>query len=75
MSNYATKKELNHATGVGTSNLAAKINFIALKTEIGKLDINKFVKVPTDLNNLITKVDDADVDKIKAVPVELKKVK
>ena len=30
LSNYATKKELEHATGVDTSNLATT-NFIALK--------------------------------------------
>ena len=30
LSNYATKKELEHATGVDTSNLATK-NFVALK--------------------------------------------
>ena len=47
MSNYATKKELEHATGVDTSDLAAKKYFIALKAEVGKLDINKLVNVPT----------------------------
>ena len=31
LSNYATKKELDDATGVGTSDLAAKKDFIALK--------------------------------------------
>ena len=30
LSNYATKKELNHATGVDTSDLADKKDFIAL---------------------------------------------
>ena len=34
--NYATKEELEHATGVDTSDLAAKKDFIALKTEIDK---------------------------------------
>ena len=43
LSNYATKKELDHATGVDTSDLAAKIDFIALKVEVDKLDINKLV--------------------------------
>ena len=40
--------------------LAAKKDFIALKTEIDKLDIAKLVNVPTSLNNLKTKVDDLD---------------
>ena len=41
LSNYATKKELDHATGVDTSDLAAKKDFIALKAEVDKLGINK----------------------------------
>ena len=51
MSNYATKKELDHATGVDTSDLDAKKNFTALKAEVDKLDINKSANVPTSLNN------------------------
>ena len=72
--NYSTKKELDHATGVDTSDLAAKKDFIALKAEVDKLDINKLVNVPTSLNNLKTKVDDLDVGKLKTVPVDLKKL-
>ena len=74
MSNYSTKKELEHATVIDTSDLAAKKNFIALKAEVDKLDINKLVNVPTGLNNLKTKVDDLDVGKLKTVPVDLKKL-
>ena len=33
LSNYATKKELEHATSVDKSDLAAKKDFIALKAE------------------------------------------
>ena len=73
LSNYATKKESYHATGVDTSDLAAKKYFIALKAEVDKVDINKLVNVPTCLNNLKTKVDDLDVGKLKNVPVDLKK--
>ena len=72
MSNYATNKELEHATGIDTSNLTAKSNFIALKAEIDKLDIDKFINVPTSLDNLKTKVDDLDVGKLKTVPMDLK---
>ena len=74
MSNYATKKELEHATGINTSDLAAKKDFIALKAEVDKLDINKLVNVPTSLNNLKIKVDDLDVGKLKTAPVELRKL-
>ena len=74
LSNYATKKELEHATGIDTSDLAAKKDFIALKAEVDKLDINKLVNVPTSLNNLKIKVDDLDVGKLKTVPVDLKRL-
>ena len=73
--NYATKEELDHATCVDKSDLTAKKDFIALKAEIDKLDINKFVNVPTSLNNLETKVDDLDVGKLKTVPVDLRSCK
>ena len=57
-SNYTIKKELDHATGVDTSDLAAKKDFIALKVEVLKQDINKLSNVQTSLNDLKRKVDD-----------------
>ena len=75
MSNYATKKELNHATGVDTSDLAAKKDFIALKAEVEKIDITKLSNVPTSLNNLKTKVDDLDVKKKKNSSCRFEKIK
>ena len=72
MSNYATQKKLDHATGVDTSDLAGKKDSIPLKVD--KLDINKLVNVPTSLNNVKTKVDDLDIGKLKTVPVDLKKL-
>ena len=42
-----------------------------MKAEDDKLN---FVNVPTSLNDLKTKVDDLDVGKLKAVPVDLKKI-
>ena len=73
MTNYVTKKELDHTTGVDTSDLAAKKDFIALKAEVEKLDINKLVNVPTSLNNLKRKVDDLDIGKLKTNLIDLKK--
>ena len=64
----------NHAAGIDTSNLAAKRDYIALKAEIDKLDINRLANVPTGLNNLKAKVDDLDLHKFKTVPVDLKKL-
>ena len=72
LSNYATKKELEHATGNDTSDLSAKKNFIALKAEVDELDINKLTIVPTSLNNLKTRVEGLDIGKLKTVPVDLK---
>ena len=66
MSNFATKKELDHATGVNKSDLAAA------KDEVEKIDINELVNVLTSFNNLKAKVDDLDVGKLKTVPVDLK---
>ena len=42
-------KKLEYTTGVDTFDLTAKEDLIALKAEIGKLDINKLVNVPTSL--------------------------
>ena len=63
------KKELKHARGVDTSDLVAKKDSIALKAEVDKLEINKFVNVTTSLNNLKAMIDDLDVDKKKNVPL------
>ena len=68
------KKELNNVTGVGASNLAAKRDFINLKGDIDKIDINESADVPTNLNNLETKVEDLDISKLKTVPIDLKKL-
>ena len=71
--NYATKKELEHATGIDTSDLATKKYLVALKAYLDKLDIYK-INAPTSLNNLKIKVDDLDVGKLKTVPVDWKKI-
>ena len=44
-----------------------------MRAEFDKPD-NKFDSVPTSLNNLKTKVDDLDIDELKTVPAELKKL-
>ena len=74
LSNYGTKKELEHAAGIDRFNLAAKKDFIALRAEFDKPDINKLTNVPTSLNNLKTKADDIVVGNLKTVPVDLKKL-
>ena len=74
LSNYATKKELEHATGVDTSDLVAKKDFIASKSEVDMLDVNELLKFSTGLNNLKTEVDDLDVGELKTVPKVFKKI-
>ena len=75
LSNYANKKELDHGKEVDKSDLAAKKDFITVKPEVDKLDINKLINVATNLNNLQKKNEnDLDVGKSKAVTVDLKKL-
>ena len=45
-----------------------------MKAEVDKLDINKFVDVLIGFNTLKTKVDYLDVDKLKTLPIYLKKL-
>ena len=75
LSQYTTKKELEHATAADTSDLVAKKDFIALKAAVDKFDINKLVHVPTNLNNLKAKVDHLDVGKLETLLVNLKKLR
>ena len=42
-------KGLDHATGVDTFDLAAKKDFIAVKAEADKPNINKIVNVPATI--------------------------
>ena len=64
----------NHAAGFDTSDLAAKNDFIALKAEIAKVDINTLSDIFTSLNNSKAKLDDLDVGK-KNCSCRLKKIK
>ena len=52
LSNYATKSEIKNITHVDTTIFALKTNLASLKTEVDKLDIDKLVPVPVDLNKL-----------------------
>ena len=45
-----------------------------MKDEVDKLDINRLVNVSSKLNNLKTKVHNLDVEKLKNVPIDLKKL-
>ena len=66
-SNYATKIDLKHATGVYISKFAKNV-------DLPKLDIDKLKNVATNSRNLESKVDKLDVDKLVPVPVDLSKL-
>ena len=54
---------LKKATGVDTSNLAAKSDLASLKAEVDKIDIDKLKTVPFDLFKLSNVVDNGVVKK------------
>ena len=72
LSSYTTKKELGNATGGSTIQLLKK-DFIDLKAEVEKADIDELIKVPSGLSNLKTKID-VDAVKLKTVHIDLNKL-
>ena len=50
--NYATKDDIKNITHVDTSSFALKTNLANLKSEVGKLDVDKLATVPIDLSKL-----------------------
>ena len=54
--NYATKADLKKAAGVDTMDFAKKTDLANLKSDVDKLNINKFKNVPINLSNLKNKV-------------------
>ena len=52
LSNYATKADIKNISHVDASSFALKTNLANLKTEVDKLDIDKLVPAPVDLNKL-----------------------
>ena len=55
LSNYATKSNLKNATGIDTSDFAKTVDLVTLESNVDKLDISKFEKVPNDLSSLKNK--------------------
>ena len=74
LSNYATKTDLKNATGIDTSEIAAKFDLVSLKAEVDKLDVDKLKGVPTDLSNFKSKIDKLDIGKLETTPVDLSKL-
>ena len=61
--NYTTKSDLKNATGVDTSELAAKSDLASLKAKFDKIDVDKLRPVPNDLGKLRRNVVDNEVVK------------
>ena len=64
LSNYATKTDIKNISHIDTSNFTSKSNLASLKTEVGKLDIDKLVPVPVDLSKISDVVKNDVVKKI-----------
>ena len=60
LSNYTTKADLNNATGFDTLKFAKTVDLASLKSNVDKLDINKFNSVLANLSNLKSKVGKLD---------------
>ena len=58
---------------VDTSDFAEKVDLGSLKTDAGKFDIDKLKIVPTNINNMKSKVNKIDTGKLKTG--DLKKLK
>ena len=65
--NYANKKESEHAPDINKSDLAVERYFIALKSEVDKVNINQLLHVLTKLHNLKTSSDDPYVNTLKSL--------
>ena len=52
MANYATKDDVKNITHVDVSSFATKTNLAALKSEVDKIDVDKFKTTPADLAKL-----------------------
>ena len=63
LTNYTTKTDLKNITHVDTSNYALKTNLAALKSEVGKIDIDKLKAAPVDLAKLTNAVENDLVKK------------
>ena len=63
LSSYVTKKDINDITHVDVSGFASKTNLAALKTEVDKIDTDKFKTVPVDLAKLSNAVKNDVVKK------------
>ena len=62
LSNYAKKVDLENAIGDDTSSFAKITDLVNLKSDVGKLDIDKLKNARSVLSNLKSRVDKLDVN-------------
>ena len=60
LSNYATKADLKNAIVLAISDFAKETDLANLKSNVNKLDIDKWKNVPSNLSYLKSKVDKLD---------------
>ena len=67
LSNYAINSDLKDATGIDicTSNFTLKLHLAGLKTEVDKIEVDKFKTAPVDLSKLrnVVDTDKSDLEK------------
>ena len=61
-------------TGVDTSRYTKQVDLASLKSNVGKLSTDKFKNVSITLNNLQSKFDKLNVDKLVPVPNNLSRL-
>ena len=74
LSNYAANTDLTNAAGVDTLSFAIKFDLGNFKSDVDKLDIDKFKNLLTNLSTLKSEVDKLDIDKLVPAPVDVSKL-
>ena len=75
LSNYAVKSDAKKETVVDSTLFAKQLDLtLLISSYVDTLDVNELQTVPDDLNNLEYRVNKIGVDKLKAVPINLKKL-
>ena len=65
---------LKNETGVDTSKFAKKVDLASLKSNTEKIDVDILKNVPSNPNNLKSKVEKLNADKLVPAPVDLSKL-
>ena len=74
LSNFATKSDLKNATDVGTMDFTKTTDLANLKSDVDKLNIDKFKNAPSGLSSLKSKVNKLDIRKLETTLVDLSKL-